>query len=211
MKNLLLIVSLLFIVSCQTNKVISTISKPILQEDNTTFSDNQSFNGIIEDFKHDLKYWNFASEMSLTKIKDGDKPIGVFQCSLPYSIEEYGNHVKQIRYFRTMNFSKFYGIKLVAKGTPGVIYKVKIYKPENYYPGHNTEEIWYAKFQVRTNWEEYKILFKEMEVEEFYEQDYISNNEQNFTNISGIGISAQNNREPTNFKGELYLEKIELF
>ncbi len=111
-----------------------------------------------------------------------------------------------------MNFKNYKGIKFLAKSDiRDIIFKIKIHEEEEYFNPNRTEEIWYTRFKVKPSWSEYKISFRDMDVEEYYEQNYMSDNKQNFTNISGIEISVQNFAKTDTIVGELYLDNITLY
>lgn len=92
-----------------------------------------------------------------------------------------------------------------------VFYKLKIFEKEHYYNSKQGQEVWYKIFYVYNKWKEYKILFNEMHVKEYWEQDYISDNQQIFTNITGICITVQNRYKNKTINGTLYVDDIELY
>ena len=110
-----------------------------------------------------------------------------------------------------MNFKNYSGIKFIAKGKHNILYKIKIYEKEDYYKGRDVKEVWYKPFRVYGQWKEFKISFKEMVIEEYWEQEYISDNIQAFTNIAGVSITAQNLSSKEPVKGRIFLDNIELY
>ena len=186
-------------------KRINTPKKRIVVVDN--------FNGVIEDFEKSLKYWQYTSKNNgiFNKIPLHSGNIGEFEFNAPYSREEFHPHINYIMYMRKMDFSKYNGIKFIAKGAPTILYKIKIMEKEVFYSGYDVKEVWYKIFRVNNAWKKYRIFFKDMQVEEYYEQDYVSDNIQVFTNVIGISITAQNMSTRGLIKGEIYIDDIELF
>ena len=210
MKKIKLLFILLIIINCQSQET-HIVKKTIINNQDNSIHDK--FNGIIEDFEENLKYWTYnqKNNTALTKVLLNNINVGKFIFNAPYSQEEYHTHINYIFYKRKMDFSKYRGIKFTAKGNSIIRYKIKIFEKEDYYEGQDAKEIWYKIFEVHENWEEYMIFFNEMQVEEYWEQDYVSDNAQVFTSIVGISITAQNISTRNPVKGALYIDNIELF
>ncbi len=172
-----------------------------------------NFNGVIEDFEKSLKYWQYTGKNNgiFNKIPLHSGNIGKFEFNAPYSREEYHPHINLTMYRRKMDFSKYKGIKFIAKGAPTILYKIKILEREVFYSGYDVKEVWYKIFRINNAWKKYRIFFKDMQVEEYYEQDYVSDNIQVFTNVIGINITAQNMSTRGLIKGIIYIDDIELF
>ena len=166
MKYLNVILVILSLLACQTQK--SNIKNPhIIADRNEKVEEyisivkktekefiNKSFDGIIEDFEHDLICWSNTQGASLVKNQENTRNIGLFKYLVPYSGEEYGAHVRLIVHRRKMNFSKYSGIKFLAKGTPGIMYKIKIFEREYYYQGINIESTNGLIWESSANWSE---------------------------------------------------------
>ncbi len=170
---------------------------------------------LIDNFEGDILLWeiktNGEAGGKINIINDGNENKVVHLIyKINYSSDNYSPHAVTIIYTRKMNFSNYKGIKFYASGTPTVSYKLKVFEIENYW-NENRKEIWCKSFKVSQKWKVYRIPFNQMEVEEYYEQDYVSDNIQTFTNISGIAFSVQNNFLPQTVSGELYLDNIELY
>jgi len=170
------------------------------------------FNGIIEDFEKGLQYWEFSKnvETVLTRITVDDQNIGQLNFNARFSLEEYNPYIHTMMYRRKMDFRKYKGVKFSAKGDSDILYKFKIFEKEHYYR-KSCNEVWYRVFKVKEEWQEFKISFSDMIVEEYWEQDYISDNLQIFTNIVGIGITAQNRTINKEIKGIFYIDNIVLY
>lgn len=233
MKRILIFLIVLLIISCDSttrqlvkktvikknNNIIYEKKKENVINENKIALDRNNeildkFNGVIEDFEKNLHYWTYSKTQpaSLNRISmDNGASIGQFVFEAPYCKEEYHPNINHIFYSRKMDFNKYKGIRFMAKGEGAALYKIKILEKEEYYPGKNVNEVWYKVFRVNGDWQEYKILFKEMQVEEYWEQNYISDNIQVFTNVIGISITAQNMSIRDNIKGVLFIDNIELY
>jgi len=218
----LFIILILFLISCVSKPVKEKIIKKnnviktnkIMKKEIKSSVDIDKFTGIIDDFEDGLKYWVWSSRnnTSFKRItENGKNHIGEFSFKAIYSPEEFHSQINIVLYKRKMDFSSFKGIRFFAKGTGKVLFKIKILEKEDYYKEKNVNEIWYKIFKVDNTWKEYVLLFKEMQVEEYYEQDYISDNLQVFTNIVGICFTAQNMSTTEAIDGKLYIDDIELF
>ncbi len=187
--------------------------KPVVRKIKPAVVSIDKFNGVIEDFEKDLKYWHYSrrNDTSLKKLPVNSQNIGIFEFNAPYSAEEFHSHINYIVYRRKMDFSPFKGIKFKAKGHVAGFYKIKILEKEDFYPGHNVQEVWYERFRVNNTWQNYKILFSSMGVEEYYEQNYVSDNVQTFANIIGVCITAQNISIKGSIKGKIFVDDIKLF
>jgi len=184
---------------------ISPMKIPLMAEN--------EFDGVIENFEKNLQYWSmdYSTGSFLNKVNISNYNIGEFKFKAIYCSEEYHPDISIIRYRRKMDFSPYKGIRFIARGTRSALYKIKIYEREEYFRDFDVDEIWYRKFRVNNEWNEFRILFKDMEVEEYWEQDYVSDNLQVFTNITGIAITAQNMASTKPIRGTLYIDNIELY
>ncbi len=220
MKKIIILSSIFFIIyflNCATEKKIEAGEKKVVK---ITAPKEKPFNGIIEDFENDLRYWstkaevpNLASLLIKPQKIDNKKinNIGILKFKVGFSREYYSPKFPVFIYLRKMNFSKYNGVQFSAKGTSDVVYKFKILEVENYESDRNIKEIWFSEFRVSDNWQEFRLPFSRMEVEEYWEQDYVSDNRQIFTNIAGIEISVQNNSIPSFINGTLYIDNIKLY
>ena len=219
MKKTKLLFIILIILNCKSQET-RFITKTLINNEGNPICEKleklekfDEFNGIIENFEKKLEYWsyNHKNNTFLEKTVFSNINVGKFIFSAPYSHEEFHPNINYIFYNRKMDFSKYKGIRFIAKGGNSILYKIKIFEKEDYYKGEKVNETWYKTFEVQGNWKEYKILFNEMQVEEYWEQDYISDNIQIFTNIVGISITAQNISSRNDIKGTLYIDNIELY
>lgn len=216
-RNLLLFIVIIIAYNCNTVKRNITVKLPS-QEEKTVILKKPVIIipdiPLIDNFEGTLSLWrikiNGDATGNLSIIETNKNKIGHLTYRVRYSDEEYSPHNVTIIYTRRMDFSKYSGIRFYAYGTPTVTFKLKIYEIENYY-GSEKREIWYKSFKVTQEWKVYRIPFNQMKVEEFFEQDYVSDNIQSLSNIIGIAFSVQNNfiSEPVN--GDLYIDNIELY
>ncbi|MDD5066915.1 MAG: carbohydrate binding domain-containing protein [bacterium] len=221
MKLLKLIFCILFLAGCHSNEAgiikndVQTVKKEPLPLKTMFIPERPAvFNGLIEDFEQNLFYWDSAPGINgqeLTLDREAQNSIGVFRFQAVYSADEYSDRIIIFQYKRKMDFSRFRGIRFLARGTPEIQFKIRIYEKENYLKDTFSDEIWYKIFKVKKDWIEHRIPFYDLQVEEYYEQDYISDTKQVFTNIAGIGISARNFSRTETIPGELYLDNISLY
>lgn len=168
---------------------------------------------MIDDFESDL-FWELEckgeSQGWLDIIGDNHNKFANLIYAIQYSKEKVSPHQVNMVLRRKMDLSQYKGIKFSARGTPRFILKIKLYEKENYYK-EEKKEIWYKMFTVSPEWKDYQIAFDQMEVTEYYEQDYVSNDLQELTNVSGIGFSVQNNIVTQNVKGEFCIDNVQLY
>jgi len=221
MKKLSLILILLFFYRCSgTDKEIVKIGeiKKVSQLKSVKKIEpllNRNRLPLIDNFESDDNHWGLiiAGESRAFFNIVSDKPnnkAAYLNYEIKFSDEEYSPNRVSLVYNHKMNFKSYNGISFTAKGDSKFIYKVKVFEVENYYMG-NKKEVWYKTFKVTPEFKLYKINFNEMKVEEFFEQDYVSDNIQTFTNISGIGFTIQNGFSADMDKGNLYIDNILLF
>ncbi len=217
MKNIYTVIFISLFIGCAAEKkiVLNQEPKKIIQKKIKL----DVFNGIIEDFEHGLNYWSkksieknfitlYATDSGiLNKVKN---KIGVINYTIGYSTDYYKTYAI-LEYYKKMNFSKYKGIQFIARGNEDVNFRFKIYEMEEYKPGENIKEVWYYDFKADNNWAEYKLPFSRMQVEEYWEQNYVSDNQQIFTNIAGIAISVKNSHTPGYITGNLYIDDIKLY
>lgn len=213
MRYINIILVFFFFLSCQTEKKICSINNTPENQITKKVPIIRTFNGVIEDFESQLDFWNsyFESKAVFKKITMEDMNVGIFEFDAPYSLEEYHQFIPAIIYKRKMDFTPYQGVKFLAKGQSDIMFKFKIFEKENYYDDKRGREVWFKEFYVQSKWQEYRIDFNEMNVEEFWEQNYISDNFQMFTNIIGICITAQNTQKKGTIRGQLYIDNIMLY
>lgn len=206
MKNIVCLMVILFFLSCQTEK-----KQVVYQKKIERFTPSDSFNGIIDDFENNLVFWKENNAKIITQ-RENNNHICIFKFKAAFSPELSEDSISSIRYNRKMNFQRYKGIKFSAKSDySDILFKMRVYEKENYFKNKRTNEIWYKSFKVTPAWLEYRVSFKDMRVEEYYEQDYISDGIQIFSEILGIEISAHNLAKNDTIDGELYLDNIMLY
>ncbi len=213
-----IVISLIFLwifISCSAEKKnivkIAEIKQPAPKK-----IQPEVFNGIIDNFEK-FSLWqkknldnNFITLRVIKDLEKVSNHIGEIDYRIGYSTEEYKSYVL-LELYKKMNFSKYNGVMFTAKGTDNVKFRFKIYEVEEYLPGEKIKEIWYRDFRVSDKWEEYKLPFSSLRVEEYWEQDYVSDNIQVFTNIAGVAITAFNSKTPEFVEGTLYIDNIKLY
>ncbi len=204
-------VLLIFVLSCQANDKV--IVKDIFQDNIKHQEKFVLFDGIIDDFEATLSYWHYDKKLdnNFNRKFIDNLNIGKFIFIAKFSQEEFHPYINEIIYKRKMNFSKYHGVIFYAKGDSRILYKLKILEMEDHFNNQNGYEIWYKVFAVDNQWREFRIDFNDMRVEEYWEQNYISDNIRVFTNIMGISFTAQNISYPKNISGNLYIDNIELY
>lgn len=213
----LLLIIIIFTYNCNTVKKNISV-KPSSQEKKVITTSNLIIIipdiPLIDNFEGALSLWRIKlsgeATGNLSIIETNNNKIGHLTYKVGYSDEEYSPHSVTMIYTRKMDFTKYSGIKFSAYGTPTVVFKLKMFEIEDYY-GKEKKEIWYKSFKVTQKWKVYRIPFNQMEVEEFFEQDYVSDNIQSLSNIIGIAFSVQNNFISEPVEGELYIDNIELY
>lgn len=216
MKKALLFLPFLILAGCAAREVkLSRNPQDTLTaalEAPAAIKEEPVFNGLIDDFEENLSYWHIHGvPASFSRRGEKSGTVGHLGFKLGYSPEEFEGDIAFLRYARRMNFRSYRGIRFMARGSPEILFKIRIREREERLAGQVTDEVWFKPFRAGEEWGEYRIPFGEMQVEEYYEQDYISDNIQVFTNIAMVEISAQNRSRTEAVSGELFLDDIRLY
>lgn len=209
MKNKIIVLFFIFfIIGCKTGERIYKIQSKMNYPEIPSLP-------VIENFENSIDLWRLVigkdSYGRLEKEFISNNNVGVLFYSVPFSDEEFSPYFVGILYEKSFDLSKFKGLKFYASSdNQDITVKLKIFEIE-YFANEPKKEIWYKKIKLSNQWQLYRIDFNTLSVEEFYEQDYVSDNIQNFQNVSGIAIFVQNNKKSESISGKLYIDNIEVY
>jgi len=209
MKIIKIFIILLLFVSCKT---IENKKLPLIQAEKINFLSLP----LIDNFENPFPFWKLVvgenSDGKFLIESQENNRIGVLYYKVPFSNEEFPPYYVGILYEREFNFTNFKGIMFYAySDNQDINLKLKLYESE-IFNNENKIEIWYKKIKLNSKLELYKINFNEFIVEEFYEQNYVSDNIMNLEKIIGVGIFIENNNRYNDLlSGKLYIDDIKLF
>ncbi|GEM_PF-3165005 len=114
---------------------------------------------------------------------------------------------------KEFDFSEYSGLQFLIRGTVQKKARVQIYE-RSLCNGQPVHEVWYRDFTITPEWQKISVNFDDMDVVEYWEQDYVSDNKQNFRSIDAISFGVENNftiNHQDTISGNIELDEIWLY
>jgi hypothetical protein len=173
---------------------------------------------IIDDFEHGLKKWKVLSSSVLKS--DIDEMVSIQTNNTVVRISYVMPSQRQIRLNpdtllvkirKDARFERYKGIRFMARAVPTVNMSVILIETNQVRKDLIGTEIWGKRVLLTPSWQQFRIDFKQLKHDEYYEQNYMGDDIQDLTSIRQVGFRIDNAIPLESKSGCFYLDDIYLY
>jgi hypothetical protein len=173
---------------------------------------------IIDDFEHGLKKWKVLTSSAIKaeidemySIQTNNTVVRVTYVMPSQRQIRLNPDSLMVKVRKDARFEKYKGIRFMARATPSINLSVILIETNQVRKDIVATELWCKKVLLTSSWQQFRVDFKQLKHEEYYEQNYMGDDIQDLTSIKQVGFRIDNAVPLESKTGSFFLDDIYIY